>query len=320
MSRIPVMIDCDPGIDDSIAIIMLAGSDKVDIKALTTTHGNVGLEGTTKNALALKDFLGIDCVVAKGAAKPIIVPLKDASEIHGTNGLAGFELPRAVSVPEKEAAWDVMYNLAKKENGEMVPVVLGPMTNVALTILKYPDFKNYIKRIYMMGGSRTYGNHSPTAEFNIWGDPHACQIVLKSDIPVTMADLPFTYSNQVTGAEMKELYSHGKKLKPMLDAFIEHDKKFAEKAAAEKNMPADFDSFKITICDSSAAAALLLDGDCLVIEDHYVVCETQSTETEGQTVFDYLGHLKGKPNVQLCISIDREKYLGLIRDAVARFE
>lgn len=314
MSKIPVVIDCDPGIDDSIAIIMLAGSDKVDIKAITTTHGNVGLEGTTKNALALREFLGLNCLVAKGAAKPMIVPLKNASEIHGANGLAGYELPQPQGTFEKEAAWDVMYSLAKKENGQMVLVVLGPMTNVALTILKYPDFKNYVKRIHMMGGSRTYGNHSPTAEFNIWGDPHACQVVLKSGIPVTMADLPFTYSNSVTGAEMKEIYSHGKKLKPMLDTFIDHDKEFADKLGV------DFDSYKITICDSSAAAALLLDGDCLVTEDYYVVCETQSSENEGQTVFDYKGHLKGEANVQLCISVDKEKYQSLIRDAVAHFE
>ena len=94
MNKIPVIIDTDPGIDDTIAIIMAAGSEKIDIKAITTTHGNVGLEGTTKNAMALKEFLGLECPVAKGAAKPMIVSLKDASYVHGENGLAGFELPR----------------------------------------------------------------------------------------------------------------------------------------------------------------------------------------------------------------------------------
>jgi pyrimidine-specific ribonucleoside hydrolase len=314
MSKIPVVIDCDPGIDDSIAIIMLAGSEKVDIKAITTTHGNVGLEGTTRNALALKDFLGLDCVVAKGASKPMIVSQKEASTVHGLNGLGNYDIPAPVSKAETDPAWDVMYRLAKEEKGQMVLVVLGPMTNVAITILKYPDFKDYIKRIYMMGGSRNWGNHSQNAEFNIWGDPHACQVVLKSGIPVTMADLYFTYDNAVTGAEMKEIYSHAKKLKPMMDAFIAHDMKFAE------NVGADFDSHRIAICDSSAAAALLLDGDCLVTEDYYVVCETQSSENEGQTVFDYKGHLKGQTNVQLFISVDKEKYQCLIRDAVAHFE
>ena len=320
MSKIPVMIDADPGIDDAIAIIMLAAAENVDIKAITTTHGNVGLEGTTKNALALKDFLGIDCIVAKGADRPMIVPLKNASEIHGANGLAGYELPAPVSAPSEEKAWDVMYTLAREAQGEMTLVVLGPMTNTAIAILKYPDFKNYIKRIYMMGGSRGHGNHSQNAEFNIWGDPHACQVVLKSGIPITMADLDFTFSNAITGAEMKELYGYGKKLKPMLDAFVAHDTKRCMRQAEATGTVADFDSYKIVICDSSASAALLLDGDCLETEDYYVVCETQSSENEGQTVFDYKGHLKGEANVQLCMKIDREKYLGLIRDAVAHFE
>ena len=320
MSKIPVMIDCDPGIDDSIAIIMLAGSEKVDIKAITTTHGNVGLEGTTKNALALKDFLGIDCVVAKGAAKPMIVPLKDASTVHGVNGLGGYELPAAVSTAEKEPAWDVMYRLAKEANGEMVLVILGPMTNAALTVLKYPDFKNYIKRIYMMGGSRNWGNHSQNAEFNIWGDPHACQVVLNSGIPVTMADMQFGGDYGILGTEVTEIYSHAKKLKPMMDQYQEHDKKWLRSECDRLGTDFDYDSSITRIYDSTAAAALLLDGDCLETKDYFVLCETQGTKTEGQTIFDYKNHFGQEPNVQLCIKMDREKYLNLIRDALAHFE
>ena len=320
MRKIPVMIDCDPGIDDSVAIMMLAASEKTEIKSITTTHGNVGLEGTTKNALALKDFLGIDCVVAKGAAKPMIVPLKDASTVHGVNGLGGYELPPAVSVAEKEPAWDVMYRLAKEADGEMVLVVLGPMTNAALTIMKYPDFGKYIKRIYMMGGSRDYGNHSQNAEFNIWGDPHACRVVLNSGIPITMADLRFGADYCFKGAELKEIFSHAKKLKPMLDQVIKHDHQWVKFAEAKAGRPMTYDEIETTVYDSTAAACLLLDGDCLETEDYYVICETQGTETEGQTIFDYKGHFGKEPNVQLAVRMDKEKYFDLIRTAVAHFE
>ena len=287
MSKIPVMIDCDPGKDDSIAIIMLAGSGKVDIKAITTTHGNVGLEGTTRNALALKDYLGLDCVV---------------------------------SVPEKDAAWDVMYRLAKEANGEMVLVVLGPMTNAALTILKYPDFKNYVKGIYMMGGSRNWGNHSQNAEFNIWGDPHACQVVLSSGIPITMADMAFGGQNGFTGKEVTEMYSHAKKLKPMLTQFQEHDKIWIKSECDRLGKEFDYDTEITTIYDSTAAIALLEDGESLVTEEYYVVCETQGTETEGQTIFDYKGHYGKEPNVRLTISVDRERYKDAVRKAFAHFE
>lgn len=320
MNKIPVMIDCDPGIDDTLAIIMLAGSEKVKIKAITSTHGNVGLEGTTRNALALKDFLGLDCVVAKGASKPMIVSQKEASTVHGLNGLGNYDIPAPVSKAETAPAWDVMYRLAKEENGQMVLVVLGPMTNVAITILKYPDFKDYIKRIYMMGGSRNWGNHSQNAEFNIWGDPHACQVVLSSGIPITMADLQVGNEYGFLGTEITELYSHAKKLKPMMDRFQRHDKIWMQSECDRLGMDFDYDTSITTKYDSTAAAALLMDGDGLETEDYYVICETQGSETEGQTIFDYSGRFGKQPNVSLVVKMDREKYHSLIRNALARFE
>lgn len=320
MNKIPVIIDCDPGIDDTIAIIMLAASEKTEIKAITTTHGNVGLEGTTRNALALKDFLGLDCVVAKGAAKPMIVSLKDASFVHGENGLGGYDIPAPVSKPAEEHAWDIMYKMAKEANGEMVLVVLGPMTNTAIAVLKYPDFKKYVKRIYMMGGSRNWGNHSQNAEFNIWGDPHACQVVLESGIPITMADMQFGADYKLTGAEVKEIYSHGKKLKPMLEQFMVHDGQWAKNLEKKLGHPVEFDDMDIIIYDSTAAAVLLMENDGVETEDYFVICETQGSETEGQTIFDYKGHFKREPNVQLAVKMDKEKYCELLRQALAHFE
>ena len=320
MSKIPVIIDTDPGIDDTIAIIMLAGSDKVDIKALTTTHGNVGLEGTTRNALCLRELLDIDCEVAKGAAKPMIVSLKEASIVHGKNGLAEYELPEPTKPLSEKAAWDVMYQTAKEQNGELVLVVLGPMTNVALTILKYPDFHKYVKRIYMMGGSRDYGNHSQNAEFNIWGDPHACQVVLTSGIPITMADLVFGADLAISGKELKEMYSHAKRLKPLMDAIIGHDERWSKISAQRTGIEVPFDEYKVHIYDATAAAALLLQDESLVTEDYAVICETQGTDTEGQTIFDPKGLLKMEPNVQLAVSMDKEKFKQLIVSSLEHFE
>lgn len=117
--------------------------------------------------------------------KPMIVPAKGASDVHGSNGLGGHILPAPVKKPENKAAWDIIYNIAKEGKGELVLVALGPLTNIALALMKYPDLPKYVKRIYMMGGSRDYGNHSQYAEFNIWGDPHACHVVLESGIPIT---------------------------------------------------------------------------------------------------------------------------------------
>lgn len=320
MSKIPVIIDADPGIDDAIAIILLAGSEKAEIKAITTTHGNVGLEGTTKNALILKEMLSLDCPVAKGASKPMIVPQKEASVVHGKNGLGDYDAPRPEGTPCREAAWDVMYRLAKGSGGEMRIVAIGPLTNVALTVLKYPDFKNYIKRIYMMGGSRDYGNHSQMAEFNIWGDPHACQVVLNSGIPITMCDMGFGKLCALNGRQVEDIYSHANKIRPMLNAFMEHDRMWIKKEEKRLGRPLSYDDFEIAIYDSTAAAALLMDGDGLVTEDYFVICETQSDVNRGQTIFDYKNHYKDcRPNVQLAVDIDKDKYIRLMKSAFEKY-
>ncbi|MEG1782534.1 MAG: nucleoside hydrolase, partial [Oscillospiraceae bacterium] len=218
-----------------------------------------------------------------------------------------------------EAAWDVMYKLAKEENGEMVLMVLGPMTNVAIAILKYPDMKKYIKRIYMMGGSRSYGNHSQNAEFNIWGDPHACQVVLSSGIPITMADLIFGEDYPLNGKQLKRAYGGAKRLKGLMDALWAHEMSWIERAKERTGEDFDVDTFEFHIYDTTAAAALLLE-DCLVTEDYYVVCETQGSETQGQTVFDYKGYSGKAPNVSLATQMDLGRYIQLLTDAIAHFE
>ncbi len=312
MLKRPIIIDTDPGVDDTFAILMMAANDKFSIKAMTATHGNVGLEGTSRNALALSEYLNINCPVAKGADKPLIVPIKEASEYHGANGMAGFEFPEIKSKICDKLAWDLIYDIAKEENGKLQLLVLGPMTNIAIAILKYPDLKNYIDRIYMMGGSRDFGNHSQYAEFNIWGDPHACEIVLKSGIKITMADLTFGDEYSFNGDELEKAYSSAKKLKPMMEKFWEHEQKFMPKD--------DYKKHKMSVYDATAAACMILDGDCLETKDYYVVCETQGSETNGQTVFDYLNRSKKEPNISLAIKMDKEKYYNLFKNAISYFE
>ena len=149
MKKTPIIIDTDPGIDDSIAIITLAGSDNVEIKAITTPHGNVGLEGTTENALKLCELLNLDCPVAKGANKPMIVPAKGASDVHGSNGLGGHILPDPVKKPEEKQLGHTAEILAGKiqeqreneenKNTEEAGVQQGVETIVASQVAKVED-------------------------------------------------------------------------------------------------------------------------------------------------------------------------------------
>ncbi len=316
MLKRPIIIDTDPGLDDTFAIIMMAANEKFKIRAMTATHGNVGLEGTSRNALNLSEYLGINCPVAKGAAKPLIVPLKDASEVHGSNGMAGYELPEAKAKMSEKLAWDLIYDIAKEEEGKLQLLVLGPMTNIAIALLKYPDLKNYIDKIFMMGGSRSFGNHSQYAEFNIWGDPHACEIVLQSGVKVVMADLIFGHEHHILGEDLKKAYDGAKKLKPMMEKFWEHELKFIH----ERKGGMDWREYKASIYDATAAACMIFDGDGLETKDYYVVCETQGTETNGQTVFDYGNRSKKEPNVSLAVKMDVDRYYKVLSDAISHFE
>lgn len=318
MNKIPVIIDTDPGVDDTLAIIMAAADERFEIKALTATHGNVGLAGTARNALHLAAFLNLDCQVAKGADRPIILPQRDAAFIHGANGVAGFEFPATDRQYSPLAAWDLIYKEAVENKGELVLAVLGPMTNVAIAFMKYPDLNKYIKRIYMMGGSRDFGNHSQNAEFNIWGDPHAFQIVLNSGVPVTMADLIFGNEHPLTASQVRKAYDGAGKIKPLLEAFWQHDQNWIKKEAEQKGVEPDLTGYKHSIYDATAVAAMLLE-DKLQTQDYYVVCETQSSLNEGQTVFDYLGVMGKKPNVTLAVKMPIDEYYDIFCKAMAKF-
>jgi len=167
MIKNPVLIDTDPGIDDTFAIMLAKASVELDIKALTVTAGNVGLNNTLNNALGLCDLLNIDAPVYEGAEKPLIVELRDATEFHGESGLGGYTFKNTKKKPEKEYAWDAIYNIVKESKGNLTIIALGPLTNIAIALMKYPDLPKYVKRVVIMGGNfGDYGNCMPYSEFN----------------------------------------------------------------------------------------------------------------------------------------------------------
>ncbi|MEG1049806.1 MAG: nucleoside hydrolase, partial [Oscillospiraceae bacterium] len=146
------------------------------------------------------------------------------------------------------------------------------------------------------------GNHSQNAEFNIWGDPHACEIVLQSGVAITMADLIFGNDHPLTGDMVRAAYDGAKGLKPMLDAFWQHDMHWLQKEGEKQGKAIDPATYGFSIYDATAVAAMLLQEE-LETEDYYVLCETQGSETQGQTVFDYKGQKGKAPNVQLAVKM-----------------
>ena len=153
MNRIPVIIDCDPGVDHTAALLLACQMPELDIRAVTTVAGNVGLDKTTANAKRVRRAIGADFPIYCGADKPMFRELHTAAEFHGADGFGGVELPIPDDVLPEEKAWDAIYRIAKELNGELVLISVGPMTNVGIALAKYKELPKLIKKIVIMGGA-----------------------------------------------------------------------------------------------------------------------------------------------------------------------
>ena len=190
MNRFPVIIDCDPGVDDAVAILLAKQLPELDVRAITAVAGNVEVEKTYANAHKILHVAKWDVPVFMGAAKPLIGAQITAAGIHGVDGLGGVDVPGTVIPPApQEAAWDAIYREAVAAKGELVLIAVGPLTNLAIAFGKYRALPELIKRIVIMGGAATLGNTTPAAEFNIYADPEAAEMVFQSGVPVHMVEV-----------------------------------------------------------------------------------------------------------------------------------
>ena len=194
-----IILDCDPGHDDAIAILLAAGNPRIDLLGITTVSGNHNVENTTRNALAVCTAYGIKVPVAKGSPGPLIIDQVLAVEIHGKTGLDGPVLPPASFELDKRHAVDFIIDTVMAHEPKTVTLVpVGPYTNIALAIRKEPRIVERVKRVVAMGGSYTRGNITPAAEFNVYADPEAADVVFRADWDVTMVGLDLTHQALAT--------------------------------------------------------------------------------------------------------------------------
>ena len=208
MEKIPVFFDCDTGTDDAAAILIAGKMPEIEIVGLGAVCGNVGLEHTYPNTCRVAKLAGIDAPVYKGAEEPMFRPLVKAEYVHAVDGLGGkadtiSDIP--VPEPPKTRAWDAIYNEAVKHNGELVVVAVGPMTDLGIALAKYKELPNLIKNVYIMGGSATFGNITPAAEFNIYVDPEAAKMLFESGIPIYMCGLDVTEKAYFTPEDIDKM-------------------------------------------------------------------------------------------------------------------
>src|SRR5205823_4018391 len=182
-----IILDCDPGIDDALAIAFAHGHPGIDLVGITTVAGNVGLAKTTANALAVCEFIGAAGIpVTAGCAGPLLRPALDARQVHGDSGLGGAILPPAAASPAGGHAIDYLIETVRAAPGEITLVATGPLTNIALAVQREPRLADWVRQFVIMGGSAGRGNVTPAAEYNIWADPEAAAAVFRAGWIVTM--------------------------------------------------------------------------------------------------------------------------------------
>jgi len=205
-----IILDCDPGIDDALAIAFAAGHPGIELAGITTVAGNVGLAKTTANALAVASFVGAGSVpVTAGCAAPLLRPAQHAGHVHGESGLGAAVLPRPSRAVEDGHAIDFIIAAIAAAPGEITLVATGPLTNIALALHREPRLASWVREFVIMGGSAGRGNVSHAAEFNIWADPEAAAVVFGAGWTVRMIGLDVTLRARATPAVQERMAEFG---------------------------------------------------------------------------------------------------------------
>jgi inosine-uridine nucleoside N-ribohydrolase len=305
---VPVIVDCDPGHDDAIALVVAARH--TELLGVTTVAGNAPIERTTRNALVILDLLGHDAPVHRGAARPLLAAPVHAGYVHGESGLDGADLPEPERTVAGEDAVAFIVETARAREGVWL-VPTGPLTNIALALRRAPDLPDRIAGISLMGGSATVGNRTAVAEFNIWADPEAAAVVFDYGGPLIQAGLHLTHELQTTPERLAALRAMPNRLGPLLGQLLEF---FAATYISRH------DGFVGAPVHDVCAVLALTHPDLFTRRAAHVVVETAGPHTRGMTVVD-LRALRDRPapNVELLMSIDEEAGFRVILDAVASF-
>ncbi|CAJ1873529.1 Pyrimidine-specific ribonucleoside hydrolase RihA [Aeromonas hydrophila] len=309
---LPVILDCDPGHDDAIALILALASPELKVLAVTTSAGNQTPDKTLNNALRILTLLGRDDIpVAAGAPKPLARELIIADNVHGESGLDGPKLPDPAFAPMAMTALELMAKCLRESPDPVTLVPTGPLTNIALLLATHPELKAKIARIVLMGGAAGPGNWTPAAEFNIYVDPEAADMVFKSGLPITMCGLDVTHEAQVMDEDIARVRAITNPVAQcvagLLDFFMiyHRDPKWGF-AGAPLHDPCTIAWL--------LAPALFHGVECRVD------IETGGTHTSGMTVVDRYGLTGKAANALVLLGLDRAGFIDLLVTRLRAFD
>lgn len=306
MTALPVLLDCDPGQDDAVMLMLAMASPELDILGITAVGGNVPLARTEANARRIRELMGrADIPVHAGCDRPLVRPLATAEHVHGESGLRGLELPEpAAPLAAGHGVDFIVETLRARDDVVLCPT--GPLTNVAMALVKAPDIARRVRRIVLMGGAVAGGNVTPVAEYNIHADPEAADVVFRSGAPITMIGLDCTHRALLGPRELGRLRTSGAAAARATLALFDRPEAWDPPLyGGRQGLP---------VHDACVVGYLLAPGNFAGRACHVAV-ETSSPLTLGQTVVDWHGRHGGPPNAMVVGDVHAT---GFLDDLVAR--
>jgi len=304
-----VIIDCDPGHDDALALALALARPELEVLAITTVAGNAGLERTTRNALRVLALLGRDVPVAAGADHPLVREPWVPVEFHGESGLDGADLPEPAASPVAASAVELMASILRAALEPVTIVATGPLTNVALLLRSAPSLVERIESISLMGGSIGEGNTTASAEFNVWTDPEAASVVFESGRPIRMAGLDITHGALMLPDDVARLDGLGTRPGRVFADLMRFFTKHHHDRYGWDGPP----------IHDAVAVAWLVAPELIEAQSLRIDVETGTGPARGRTIADREGLTGRPPNAEVGLRIDREGLMDLLVDAVASY-
>jgi purine nucleosidase len=308
---LPIIIDTDPGQDDAVAILLALASPELEVLGITAVAGNVSLALTEINTRKICELAGKPLTkVFAGAIRPLLRPLVTAEHVHGRTGLDGPVLPDPTMPLQKQHAVDfIVESLMARDAGTVTICVLGPMTNIALALIREPRIASRIKRIVAMGGGFFEGgNVTPAAEFNIYVDPHAARAVFDANIPITLIPLDCTHQALTSAVRVEKFRGMANKSGPATAALLDFFERFDEQKYGTDGGP----------LHDPCVIAWLLKPELFLSRDVNVAIECESELTMGMTVVDWWSVTDRMPNATVCRSINAQGFFDLLTERIAK--
>lgn len=313
--RIPVILDCDPGHDDMVALVLALGSDRLDVKAITNVAGNKAMEKVNRNTLNILNWCGVEKEVAAGAVRPLVRPYNrtDTDGCHGLTGLDGFDFPADNPLKlSKRRAIEVMADVVRHSPEPVTLITTGPTTNVGLFLRAFPDLIPNITRISMMAGTCHFILTEPFMEFNAYLDAEATRIIFESGVPITMFGYDVTYSVLFRQDFTQRLLATGTRtglmMQKLLDEFtVLHNKRWIDLGGCP-------------VHDACAVAGVIDPTIVTRSEKMYVRIQTEPGPLSGATICDYQHRSGMEPNAEVVFAMDNQRFFDMVVESAAKLK